>query len=428
MDDNTGLKRYWLAAGLGALLALFVLAAQFAGAFDSPEQPFLDLRQSLPSLNPSPDRNKQLALVAIDYISAERPWPWPRLDYVILLRSLLPFAPKSVVFEPLLHDRDTRYGAFDSTFGNLVNRLDHVVFAAAVLIPDSPNSTPANLVSIPTRGSLGNMPRFNSSLWPLDTFAGNASVGISNLMPETNGQVRRLPLLFLYKNQALPSLSLQAVIQYLDADPKKSEVLLGHEIHLRSRDGTLLRSIPIDEQGRLQLRFRENASAFWTVSFPNVPVFALQRERGESPETDLTELRGRQIWVGRTDHKDLPPIGNALPNLSPVELQMLGTSNILNNDFIRNTPAWALVFLYLLFASLSSAFLLRYGWINGGVLEFLLVSVWWETSFLLFRAASINLPIVSFTLLAIGIAGVAYAAQEWDLKPSEGNQLTLKLK
>jgi len=110
------IKRYWLAAGLGSLWAAFLLIAQFGGVFDGLEEPLLDWRQSLPSLRPRLNSQNQLALVAIDYIPADRPWPWPRLDYVILLRSLLPYAPKSIVFETLLHDRDTRYSAFDSSF------------------------------------------------------------------------------------------------------------------------------------------------------------------------------------------------------------------------------------------------------------------------------------------------------------------------
>ena len=426
--DTSSIKRYWLAAGLGSLWAAFILIAQFGGAFDGLEEPLLDWRQSLPSLRPDQDSQNQLALIAIDYIPADRPWPWPRLDYVILLRSLLPYAPKSVVFETLLHDRDTRYSAFDSTFGGLVNRLDHLVFAAAALMPDSKTPPPGNLTVVPTRGSLGNMPRFGSALWPLETFASSASVGISNLMPETNGQVRRLPLLFLYQNRVIPSLTLQAVAHNLNADWKKSEAILGDAIFLRGENGQLLRTIPIDEQGRLRLRFRPGASTFWTASFGNVPLYDQQRERGETPELNLAELRGRQVWVGRTDRKDLPSIGQTLPHLSPIELQMLGTCNILNSDFIRRPPAWSLVTAFLLFSGMSAAFYLRYGWIAGAVFGGIITWVWWEASFTLFRAANLDLPIISFTLLTFGLAAAAYAAQEWELKPDDGDQLSLQLK
>lgn len=426
--DYSSVKRYWLAAGLGVLWAAFILIAQFGGAFDSLEEPLLDWRQSLPALKPVTDSQNQLALVAIDYIPADRPWPWPRLDYVILLRSLLPYAPKSIVFETLLHDRDTRYSAFDSTFGGLVNRLDHIVFAAAALTPDSKAALPSNMTVIPTRGSLSNMSRYGSSLWPLETFAAGTAVGISNLMPETNGQVRRLPLLFLYQNRVVPSLTLQAVAHDLNADWKKSEAILGDAVLLRSESGQLLRTIPIDYQGRLRLRFRPNAAAFWTASFGNVPLYAQQRERGETPDLDLIDLRGRQVWVGRTDHKDLPAIGQTLPHLSPIELQMIGTCNILNNDFIVQPPAWSLVAAYLLFSVAGAAFYLRYGWVSGAVFGGLVTWVWWETSFTLFRSANLDLPLISFTLLAFGLAATAYAAHEWELKPDEGDQLSLKLK
>lgn len=422
------IKRSWLAAGLGTVLAALLLITQFAGVFDQLEESLLDWRQSLPAPRPAKDYHNQLGLIAIDYIPADRPWPWPRLDYVILLRSLLPYAPKSIVFETLLHNRDTRYGAFDSTFGALVNRLDHVIFAAAVLTPTAKEPAPANLVPITTRGDTSNMPRFGSSLWPLDAFAASATVGVSNLMPETNGQVRRVPLLFLYQNRVIPSLTLQAVAQSLNASWAKSEAIMGDSITLRSENGDILRVIPIDTEGRFRLRMRRDAAPFWTASFGNVPLFAQQRERGETPEMDLIDVRGRQLWVGRTDHKDLTPLNSTQPHLSAIELQMLATENILNADYIHRAPGWCLVLFYLSFSIVGAAFYLKHGWIPGAVFSFIIVWVWWEASFLLFRAANIDLPLLSLTILGLGLAAVAYAAQEWDLKPDEGNQLSLKLK
>lgn len=424
---DASLKRYWLAAGLGTLWAMFILIAQWAGAFEQIEQPFLDWRQSLPSPQASHESEKALALVAIDYIPVDRPWPWPRLDYVILLRSILPYAPRSIVFEPLLHDTDTRYSAFDSTLGMLVNRLDHVVFAAAARTPEDKSPPPQNLTSLHVTGSLKNMPRFGSTLWPLDTFASGAAVGIFNLMPETSGAVHRLPLLFFYNGRIVPSLSLQAVAQYLNADWSKSDATMGQAIRLRSTNGTLLRTIPIDNQGRIEMRYRNAPPAFWTASFGDVPVYAQERERGETPGMDLSALRGRQVWIGRTDRKESPAAGLILPKISTVELQMIAASNILNNDFIQRVPTWALVVFYLLFSAMGAAFYLRYGWVHGGVFAFLILSVWWEASFTLFRAANADLPLVSFTLLTIGVAGIAYAAHEWELVSEDGDQLLLPI-
>ena len=111
--------------------------------------------------------------IAIDNIPPDKPWPWSRLDYSLVLRSLIDYAPQSVVFEMNLNDRDTEYTSFDDTFSHIVQRANTVVFAATVLTPPQlarpcPRISPA----IPVHGNLRQVPRFGSAIWPLDTFAG----------------------------------------------------------------------------------------------------------------------------------------------------------------------------------------------------------------------------------------------------------------
>src|SRR5208283_561240 len=136
-------RRVALAAGLALLWGIFTLLAQLSGALDAFEEPLLDCRHSLHSL-PAPPSD-QLALIAIDNIPSVRPWPWSRLDYSLALRSLIDYAPQSVVFEMNLNDRDTEYTSFDDTFSHIVQRANTVVFAATVLTPSGAAPLPANL-------------------------------------------------------------------------------------------------------------------------------------------------------------------------------------------------------------------------------------------------------------------------------------------
>ena len=126
-------RRVALAAGLALLWGIFTLLAQLSGALDAFEDPLLDWRLSLNSI-PAPPSD-QLALIAIDTIPPDKPWPWSRLEYSLALRSLIDYAPQSVVFEMNLNDRDTEYASFDDTFSHIVERANTVVFAATVLTP-----------------------------------------------------------------------------------------------------------------------------------------------------------------------------------------------------------------------------------------------------------------------------------------------------
>ena len=170
-----------LAAGLSLLWSIFTLLAQFSGALDTFEQPLLDWRQSLSSYTPHP--SNQIALIAIDNIPSEHPWPWSRLDFSLVLRSLIDYAPQSVVFEMNLSDRDTEYTSFDDTFSHIVQRANKVVFASTMMSRKTSVPLPTSLASIPTHGDARSIPHFGSAIWPLDTFAGMSPVAQTTWKP-----------------------------------------------------------------------------------------------------------------------------------------------------------------------------------------------------------------------------------------------------
>ena len=275
-------RRVALAAGLALLWGIFTLLAQLSGALDAFEEPLLDWRLSLHAY-PAPPSD-QLALIAIDNIPADRPWPWSRLDYSLALRSLIDYAPQSVVFEMNLNDRDTEYTSFDDTFSHIVQRANTVVFAATVLTPpDTPRPLPAKLGSIPFHGSMRQVPRFGSAIWPLDTFAGDSPVGVNNLESESGLRLRRLPLVFMLDGKMIPSLVLQAAAQFLGADLASSEVQVGRAILLRRKDGKLLRTVPIDDEGRMRIRYHQGPGTSWQASFDNIMLYDDQIQHGITP-------------------------------------------------------------------------------------------------------------------------------------------------
>jgi adenylate cyclase len=406
--------RVALAAGLSLLWSIFTLLAQFSGAMDAFEQPLLDWRQSL---NTYPvHASDQLALIAIDYIPPERPWPWSRLDYSLVLRSLIDYAPQSVVFEMNLADRDTEYTSFDDTFSHIVQRANTVVFASTMMSRKTPTPLPTNVVSIPIHGDVRSISRFDSATWPRDTFAGTSPVGANNLEAESDMRMRRLPLIFILGTKVVPSLVLQATSQYLGADLAASEVQVGRAIFLRNKDGKLLRTIPIDNQGRMNIRFHPGAVTSWQASFDNVLVYDDQMQHGIRPGGDLRSIAKRQVWVGRTDPGERGRFQTAVGELSRVEVQMQAERTILDQDYVRPLPPMILAALYLLIGVGGAAALIRLGPLHAASILIITAVFWLESSILAFRLYNVILPLPSFAMLIFGTFAVGLLASHWDIE------------
>jgi adenylate cyclase len=414
--DHHERRRMVLGAGLVLVWCIFTLLAQFSGALNAFEEPLLDWRQSLSSYPHPP--SDQLALVAIDIIPPERPWPWSRLDYSLVLRSLIDYAPQSVVFEMNLNDRDTAYTSFDETFSHIVERANTVIFAATVLTaPDPSRPPPARLDEIPFHGGVRQVPRFNSAIWPLDTFAGASPVGANNAQAEARLKLRRLPLVFMLNGHMIPSLVLQAAAQLLGADLASSDIEVGRAIFLRRKDGRLLRTIPIDDQGRLRIRFHAGPATSWQASFDNVMVYDDQLQHGIRPDHDLRSLARRQVWIGRTDPDDRERFNTALGKLNRVEVELQAERTILDQDYVRPLPPMILAALYILIGVGGATAMIRLGPLHAGVLAVILAVFWVELAVFVFRLYNVILPLPSFAMLLFGTYTMGLLALYWDLEP-----------
>ncbi len=419
-QDAQRQRRVALAAGLGVVWAIFVLLAQLSGALDAFEAPLVDWRLSLHAY-PSP-ANDKLALVAIDNIPPDKPWPWSRFDFSIVLHSLNSYAPSSIVFDPSFSDRDTDTSSFDDTFLHQVQRANAVVFAATAMVaPGEP--PPGKIATIPFTGGAHQVPRFDSVIWPLATLSAGSPVGINNVDPESGLRLRQLPLVFLLKNQMIPSLVLQATAQVLGADIAASEVQVGRAILLRRSDGKVLRTIPIDDEGRMRIRYHRGAEASWEATFDNVPLYDDQLQNGITPGADLRGLVHRQVWIGRTDPGDHERFRTPLGPLSRVEVELQAERTILEQDYLRPLPPMILAGLFLLFAIGIAAGVVRFGVQHAAAMAVVAGLFWLETSVLVFRAYNVILPLVSFALILGGAYATGYFATIWDFDADEDDAL-----
>ena len=152
----------------------------------------------------------------------------------------------------------------------------------------------------------------------------------------------------MLNGKMIPSLVLQAAAQYLGADLAASEIQIGRAIFLRRKDGKLLRTVPIDDEGRMRVRFHQGPPASWQASFDNIMLYDDQIQHGITPDHDLRDLVAAQVWIGRTDPGERERFKTAVGELSRVEVQLQAERTILDQDYVRPLPPMILAALYLL--------------------------------------------------------------------------------
>ncbi|HSI86840.1 MAG: CHASE2 domain-containing protein [Candidatus Methylacidiphilales bacterium] len=400
------LLRFRVQLGLAAAWLLIVTAGHWMGVLQDLDEGMLDWRIRMPSARPA---DTQLALIEINEIPPDRPWPWSRLEFTLLLdrESLLRYAPRSLVLEPVLAGPDP-VPREDSRLAEKLHLYDRHVLAAALVREDAANSTtptpaPANVAGIPTRGSLAAVPKFAGAFWPYEGIAESAAIGISNLRPQGEAVTRWLPMIFQFRDKVVPSLSLQAAAQQLGADLSKSTAVPGSVITLRDGEGKYLRSIPVDEEGRMRVRFHIGRPEGWRDTYGQFLVYQTSLGSDIRPPYELRLLRNRQVWVGRTDPAAIP-VRTLAGDLPPVRLHMAGALNIIEGDFIRPLSTPMLFFLYaLLMGAVIGAFY-GLGMTQAMVLLAIAAVSWLELSIVLFRGWSLAMPMLGFVIFALGAA------------------------
>ena len=401
------------AALLGLVWSVLMTAFYAAGIFERVDDRFLDWEETfIRSAAPGND----FALIPVEHVPSDRPWPWPRLDFALLQRGLIPEHPQSVVYESLMHDEDPRFSAFDQSFRMLLDRTGPAVFAAAALQPPGQGELPDGARLLRSRGEAGPIAAFGSFLWPVATFAVGRPVGVANLSSDPGETVRRVPLVFRNGQKLVPSLALAAAAVRIGADLDQSELIPGSKIILRNAQGRALRTIPIDDEGRLRLRSRRPgiAAGLLRIPYDDFLVYADQMERGVKPAVDLRRLAGRQVWIGATDPAVAAPVRTAAGPRPPVELQLEAAAQIVRGDLILNVPRGAVALLFLITGVLLA-------WAAHGLGFFRALAVVGGVTAAIFLLAlgaflltGVHFPLLPFLVLGAGAFLSSRAAGAWD--------------
>lgn len=386
-----GGMRWWLPTA-GSLLGTMILTTMWVWLVaDGPLSRWdRDLRARVPvAATPAVEgQSNQVIYLTIRDIT-DQAWPWPALDYAILSHSLIPLFPKVVVWDHLPPERPYQpHPTYMRQLQTQLDRLNELVVPIS-LYSSGPQQEPLprGLFSVAMVGNLQAVPAYAVGRWPDDAYR-DYPTGVLTFRKDSDRVVRRVPLVFQFRDRFLPSLALEAYCRHLGADWHYSGVVLGKHVLLRDADGTELARVPIDASGSLLLR--PLAEPYETMEVYSLILASEQRRTGSTVSQDLGLFRNSLVVVGRNADGIHQGLATVLGTRSSGELTAHTLSQLVTRQWLSSMGAHELTLLTFL---------------TTGVGGFLAVLRRWHLG-------NIALP-AGILLLTAGLAWTASSFQIW---------------
>ena len=211
-------------------------------------------------------------------------WPYNRDVYALVTPYLLKAGAKSVAYDILFSEARGGDDEFAST-------LTSKVVLASASLPFGGAAHDASYRQRLAEGGWARGPNWPAQPWddmtlPLAKFDNKAETGVISMLADSDGTIRRVPMLHRAYGEVLPSLSLAALKAAgtpVQLDQTSRRVLL---------NGT---AIPMDADGMVHLRFPRNFN-----SLTIVPFYELALAASGSPKfTELAQtINGKIVYIG----------------------------------------------------------------------------------------------------------------------------------
>lgn len=241
-----------------------------------------------------------LALVRIsDEDVAAHALPWSPLDYSLFVNAALSFQPRVLAMEPVL--------AWPSPNAQQVSLLYNQTLRAPKLLVSGELGFPEDPALIPplqetpvlrhVEGSLEAIREYPMvASQPGEEFRNSAALGyFEPVAADRSEAVRRVPLVFRYRGQVVPSFVLQAAMLWYGVTPEEVRVAPGSHIAL----GSVVR-IPVDAAGTMGVDFATPMERF---SLADLILSAEQTQSGHAPLAPVARLKNAMVLLARTDRE-----------------------------------------------------------------------------------------------------------------------------
>ena len=331
--------------------------------------------------------SNRVAIAAIDdrSVSAIGRWPWPREVMAQLVDRIRGLGASVVAIDMLLADPDR----IDQTETSGASQSDSALAAVAAegrvvmsyaltfasLAPADPDCVLHPIIPILVDGADGRSPLDHlfhptgvvCTLPALTRSAGSS--GYLNAAPDSDGLLRRIPLLMEFRGGVYPSLALAAVLKATGVKRLTLTALPGERTLLTmEKTGT-----PLDARGTMLIRFRGARG-----TYTHIPAIDILNGR-----VPADALRDRIVFVGSTALGAQDAVSTPLDIAMPgIEVHATAADTLLQGDFL-STPPYSRA--YELTATMASSLIVAatlafLGFFAGSLAAAALVGLlWWAT-------------------------------------------------
>jgi adenylate cyclase len=415
MAGNTAKKRGLRAWGIlaPARLARTAAAALTLGAIllfltEIPLLEHLELKTydlRLRTLPKAPPRHVTIAAIDEQSLAALGRWPWSRSVHARLAERLDQLGARVIAYDLFYPERESARA--DAQFARalaathkallgtlfLYGRDEARHLAAGALEQAEQGIAPHAIGTVRAAAGAGQAPPVQEPFGVIVSIpelqAAAAAAGHLNVLPDADGVVRRVPLVVRFGGRYYPSFDAQAARAWLGAGELALDVadygLSGLQIGNRQ--------VPLDEAGRLLVRYRGREGSFDTVSIADVLA----------GRADAALVRDRVVLIGNTakgiGDLRVTPYGTLFPG---VEVRANIIENLIEGEFLQRPDWMSLVDIAALLAiGLMLAWLLpRLGVTGGGLLALGVAAGYVLLADYLFVAEGLWLNVVYPVLLA----------------------------
>jgi CHASE2 domain-containing sensor protein/predicted Ser/Thr protein kinase len=381
---------------LYALIALLAVVLYFQGVpgLDRMELSYEDYMRSGADLIPD---SGEIAVVGIDTrsIVIVGDWPWDHEKISDLLVTICDCRPRAVMLDFPLAEKMEEFISGTSAqlatsireCGNIVIPFDIVVASQGKLSRSAPAYFRDFAISSPRSANLDRVPVAAAAFVPPEIFAtGAAGVGFNYYETDADDKVRRADLLVNYEGFLFPSASLELAAAYLGESHTSLKLDRNHLL----LDG---REIPIDDEGRLLLRFPAEGRLYPTYSAIDVLTGSVKRE----------DLSGKAVIIAATNPAQCTYLQTATAGqLAAHTYSAAVVQQIISGTSLThvNLPLGGVLTILLLLSVAAALFLPRFRLSLRLVASIVAAAGIVIASLLMFQAFSLLIPIV-YPLTAI---------------------------
>jgi class 3 adenylate cyclase/CHASE2 domain-containing sensor protein len=357
------------------IAALIIIILVFAGisllnllgVFQFLENKSYDLRIRLLADFDRPSDDIIVILInqeSLDWAQKERGWgwPWPRKAYAELLDYMKLGGANSAAIDIIFSEPSIYQAGDDGAFIRAEREFGSVV--QVVMISSQSGSavswpTESQAPLFETSGFGGFLDRFSRggegsrlgrAVFPIQGIRdGAAALGSATGFPDSDDVFRRLRLFTLFDGKAVPGLSAASLI------------VSGHDrrISFDSKNSTIKWGdfyIPVDRDGTSLLRFHGDLGRYIPYAAKDILQSYEEYLRGNDPLLPPGDFEGKYVFIGLYAEGLYDIFNTPISSLYPgMGLHVTMLDNLLNGDFIRESPQWLNLLILFIVITLTIA-------------------------------------------------------------------------